>query len=548
VDGLAAGTVVIGKVAVPKGVPRGPPEWGELLYQPEWASKGKWNDASNIAIAVGLIILTLGAGIAWFLLWALTGMDTALLGLIFFALGILALTCSLPFLWVEARIMPLRVYERGFTSGKEPFLKGISRRETLLPLERISRIEITTHGHGEQCFHSLKLIFEDTEGRTRTVEEFMNNDNSLGFALVRILPQAPAADLRRYIEEQDDARGMGRYPEETGQYRRSTGVGAVVAFLAMAVIIPAIVGLMVPSSGEDVHTFPLVGTLLLAVVMGSFLFPAAMMAVRTVESTFYHEAVPSGGSLLFDPPWWTVLLARVRASLPLSEVSELRRLSDPHIFGHQGELLLSSGIKLKVRPRLFDSLASLPQFEQDSDVLRNRWVVGNERHPLASPSFPRAMAVLIGMLGIAAAVQYGTSWLASDSWVSFGLIAMWVIVAISCIVLVLLVVVVMAAERSLRRAAEGMGMTEEEITLPNAPESMRRIPRASVLSISMETGFVSVHTVLRTPGGSIKLPSDAAQRLKEKGYDVEDQAGREILTGADKRWKASFVADLEEER
>jgi hypothetical protein len=121
---------------------------------------------------------------------------------------------------------------------------------------------------------------------------------------------------------------------------------------------------------------------------------------------------------------------------------------------------------------------------------------------------------------------------------------MWVIVALSCILLVFLVVAIMVAERNLRKAAKGMGITGEEISLPNAPAPMRRIPRARVLSIAMETGFVSVHTVLRTSEGSIKLPSDAAQRLKEKGYEVEDQAGREVLIGADKRWKASFLADL----
>ena len=48
-----------------RGVPRGPPEWGELLYEPEWAGERRWEDTLGIAFPAGIVLIASVLSALW---------------------------------------------------------------------------------------------------------------------------------------------------------------------------------------------------------------------------------------------------------------------------------------------------------------------------------------------------------------------------------------------------------------------------------------------------------------------------------------------------
>jgi len=322
----------------------------------------------------------------------------------------------------------------------------------------------------------------------------------------------------------------------------------VVVFLLLVVALPAFIGLLASGgSGSATSIFLLV---MLAVIVPAIAFPAILMAKLTVEGAFYHEAIPSGGSLVFMPPLWTTFFVRARASVPLAEVTEVRRLTATNRIGSQGELRMASGEAIKVPSRLFERLALLSQFESDGDVLRNRWAGKAAGPPLVMRSAARALATTMGCIGVGSGVFYATSALAEATGLDgagsegFEVGLMVFVWALLMLVPILFMVMFIAMGRQ-RRNARGMGVTEEGIVLPNAPKALRDIPRGRIVSITTAVGFASAYTLVRTPDGAVALPWKAAAELRKKGYAVSDKVSQSSGEDMDKTWEASFEADLE---
>ncbi len=523
------------------GVPRGPPAWGELLYEEEWAKRRRWHDRWGFTIffILGAAIIGLGSIVAL----GATGPFAFLV--IFGSLSVGFLSVAVANLLLEARVMPLRVYERGFTLERVPVARGIRRREVFVPTERIERLELETHGSSEHVFHSLTMTYTREDGRPGTLTKFVKYEEDLTQALIRMLPADSREELSRYLDEQEARRSKAPFPEDTVLYRRGGGLAVPLLIVSMAVLAP---GLIMVLLGNVMFTSALgmvMGLMSSVIFAVMSLYLAQVWAVNTVERAFYHEAVPSGGVLVYDVPAWARYFARARDSLPLVEVVSVRRVTDPRRTGSQGELLTTSGGTIKVSGRLVDRLEALGQFESEGNTLHNRWAGKVTGGPLVRASRARLFAMILADVVFCMLLAYASHRL---SFLGFGSESFMAVLSVCMVVLVGLVfVLILLADKVGKRErhlAEGMVATEEGIRIPNAPERLRWIPRIKVASIRTGTSFYTNYTEVRTPEGAVRMSFEAAERLRAGGYEVLDSTGRPMQADAFGSWEAHFAVDL----
>jgi hypothetical protein len=328
-------------------------------------------------------------------------------------------------------------------------------------------------------------------------------------------------------------------------YRRGGGPGVLLLIFSMAVLAP---GLIMVLLGHVMFTsafgmaMGLISTVIFAVMS---LYLAQVWAVSTVERAFYHEAVPSGGVLVFDVPAWARYFARARSSLPLVEVVSVGRVTDPRRTGSQGELLTTSGQTIKVSGRLLERLEALGQFEPEGDTLQNRWAGKAAGRPLVRASRTRLVAMILADVAFCVFLAYASHRLSflglgSEAFMVELYMCMFGLLGLVC---VLLLLAGRAGKRE-RRLAEGMVVTEEGIRIPNAPERLRWIPRKKVEGIRTGTGFYTNYTEVRTPEGAVRMSLDAARKLQAGGYEVLDSMGRPMQAEAAGPWEAHFAIDL----
>lgn len=119
-----------------KGVPGGPEERGELLYEPAWAGR-RYQDVTQIVQGYGFILTGVGIVIGFLL----AGLDLApVLYFMVASTAALFIIAGIHFLYLEYTRMPFGVYENGFTAPKVPFKDGFDRREVFIPREHVRRV------------------------------------------------------------------------------------------------------------------------------------------------------------------------------------------------------------------------------------------------------------------------------------------------------------------------------------------------------------------------------------------------------------------------
>jgi len=138
-------------------IPRGPDEWGEVLFDEQEASRtsidqDEFIDISIVIVLIGAfaMFLTTYGAIEGYIVRS-EAIVLMLLSVAFFVLGFFLIL-------VAVMTMPLRIYEAGFTQYRVGFLDGLRRRETLVPRDKIMAVDIV---EGQYDIQYILVRYDD---------------------------------------------------------------------------------------------------------------------------------------------------------------------------------------------------------------------------------------------------------------------------------------------------------------------------------------------------------------------------------------------------
>jgi hypothetical protein len=145
-------------------VPRGPPEWGDLIYQEPWAHDrripGKYDPLRIIGIeAFGAVILLMG------LTFLLDG--ELILAAMYLGPSLLLLVGSVDLLVKMRHTLPFRIYARGVVlAPKEAKARDYREEEHFVPFDRIERVFVKQDDWkgGPSTFLKFVLVDDLDEG------------------------------------------------------------------------------------------------------------------------------------------------------------------------------------------------------------------------------------------------------------------------------------------------------------------------------------------------------------------------------------------------
>lgn len=145
-------------------VPRGPPEWGDLIYQEPWAHArripGKYDLLRIVGIDVfGAVILLMGLA---FLLD-----EEYLLAAMYLGPSLLLLVGSVDLLVKMRHTLPFRIYSKGVVlAPREAKARNYREAEHFVPFERIERVSVKQDDWkgGPSTFLKFVLVDDLDEG------------------------------------------------------------------------------------------------------------------------------------------------------------------------------------------------------------------------------------------------------------------------------------------------------------------------------------------------------------------------------------------------
>ena len=349
-----------------KGLPRGPSEWGELLYEPQWAKERQFEDVS--AILMGFTVFFMGAIVIGTV--AIT-LDIGWLPLVLVGLGVAMFPLGWSIISSEAIKMPFRIYTEGFTSFVQPFWDGLRRHEDLIGFVAVDKVEVETMPNESVGVRCISLKSEQPPGEFVTMElDYKIIDDPLAamLALKSAIPDKLGSSLDPFIGPGAEDRVVSAPFEEITVGRTNFRVWL---FTGLLVYMGLFSGVMM--GGLDLTDVRVLVMLALPIAFILFFIPITLLvARRDALESFGATARPCGQAIAYEVPWASRALIGVRTPLPMEEVAEVRRTLEPVHYGHKALVVTTGGDRLVARYRLFESLQTHPDFERSGLALRNR--------------------------------------------------------------------------------------------------------------------------------------------------------------------------------
>jgi len=377
-------------------IPRGLPEWGAILYQPEWARGRRFEEgnlflASYLAAAIGSVPFIIGLATGGF-----SEMDSPIF--LFFGWGVWILGCVGIFFFTH-KFMPLRIYEAGFTLPFVPISKGLASEEILIPFGRVKVIDVETTMMEGLEIKFLRLVHEGASGEEE--KELLGRgcfDDPLPIllALRKAAPGKLDASLDKYVGTGAESKiisipSRGRY--------EMRDIHQVYLLLSMAIFINLAFSVAIASDPVPITWFFLVWTL--GIGIGAFMLSLVYILMNGhMGSVIESDGRVEGDRLAYPVPLAYRLFADIRLSLPLREIVAAGKSLDPVSFGHMTNIRTTAGENLKARYEVFAALMRKPGFERNGWELRN---IKPEEKPCA-PVFRfnpfKTLSILIALMAM----------------------------------------------------------------------------------------------------------------------------------------------------
>lgn len=503
-----------------RGIPRGPVEWGRILYQPKWAGERRYKSGrevymDGILLAMGLLLVGLGV----FMMFV----DT--LGLMLVGIGLMIVFMGYASARSKVRRMPFRMYERGVTLTEVPFGQGWRRRETLVPYEMVERVHVESTTFQGIGIKNLKASHLGPGGETQDIDiGFEEPDNPLDVMVVfrEMTPDKLDKSLDRYVGP-DAVDTVIPVPfEDRGGSMRHDASGIIMP-TAMMLFMAVLGGVLMGATGADPlgFLFSLVFQVIMYIV---FIGMASWLTVRGFLSSVGDNVSVQGDRLVLPRSTLYRLYADTRPTLPLAEVAQVRKALDHYFFGHKAVLVTTAGERVVTRHRLFEQLKDHPWFERDGFVLENRRATRVAGRPLVSINRWKGFALALSMLLLSILVGLA---MGEGGEVFFGMWDSYGVYVILAFMAIMLPIYIVARALMAKRAARGEGImaSDRGLMMPDPSGVPRWMPRTDVRSAVVKKDGLGPYIELRTVEGMDKYPLSISEKLEQAGIPVVDDLG-----------------------
>ena len=518
---------VAGSEGMARKVPRGPEEWGEVLIEPLWVYERTRKDMIMTYLGWGMIFLSVlwGFWIVGYLSEGPAHLLPGRLGFVLMGSGIFAIM-GLIMLLSNAKTMPFRVYEAGFTKIQVPQFTGMRLHEVLVPKEHIKRVEVKSHTVSDAVHRHISINYEEGGGeKTQYVSHQVVDDPlSTLIALERIVPDRLDPSVYKFVGRQGEDPVI--HPPGSMDSRLRFSKAFIWMMLISGFLLSVFSGALVSFHPERAWTSILMTGLVAS--LAPIMFVALTLFLAHLGH-LWHVAVNvrrEGDRLVLPEPGLFGRFVDARTYVPLKEVREVR-LGLEKIFYHSlGRLLLTNGDRIEVPYNLFEELSGDPNFVRDGIVLTNTSAGTDAGPPVVAINFLKGtmwsfLMVLTAL--VTALIVYlnpGLSFpeLFDDEAVLILQIVFLVIISVGFLL------IMRKMMRDNQMTKEMMAM-DKGIAMPHAPEAWKFIPAESVRTISVKKTFWGHRLDLETDKGTVALPISAYEVLEEGGWTIEDPTG-----------------------
>ena len=150
-------------------IPRGPPEWGEIIYEPRWVYESKYREFGRIGLHLSFAIF---ASVISFILIIMNINEYDETHVYpFIILFFIAFPTGIYEILMLYKSMPFRIYEKGVTQPFIPFRMGMHREEILIPFSRVHSIRFNKWGS-----ITLGYLSEDGSKKRSLIDDHSPDD------------------------------------------------------------------------------------------------------------------------------------------------------------------------------------------------------------------------------------------------------------------------------------------------------------------------------------------------------------------------------------
>jgi len=466
------------------------------------------------------------------------------------------------------RLLPFRVYKRGFSLSWTSPLNGFFSRECVVPREQIARIAIDRR-YGKAMFRldyldesgnekslvpsnetlddsigALKALYQlagdkfTEEAKTyvdgnpsRTDDPLIQESTTIGGNAHRSVRQerrlvgldSPMKVLRKKFRPQflDRNRAEGERPSE--------GLGMALPYFASIALFLLLILVLV---GEDLDID--------ALIMAVFYICAnafIVLFIRNFTYSFHYKGLMDESIRVDDNGIWihirrdVRLILRLKGPIRFSDIVWARRYGSPYTLDTvRYEIIMANGRREDISEHLFHSLSQRPEFRWNGDSFYNpnhsslppRALAGKSEGFALVLGFPCASALFIYIWGVyILGPLLGPEMVERLGFPRIGLT--FTILASSFIyVFVVLTSIRIITFFNRRKMSEGVIIHQSFIRIPEAPRRLREIHDKDIQSISIVKDPLGGNRLsINTTRGAIGLFSSFEKELSSAGYRVD---------------------------
>ena len=524
-----------------RGVPRGPPEWGEVLYEPRWVYTRRFSNYGSFGLAILLLVATvpLFGLISMFFLYgglALWNYDSAWHAIRAVLLFVFLIAVTLGIAWfaifvvlaTELEEMPFRVYRAGVTKRYVPWREGLRRREMLIGKERLRSVMV--EGRTSDLARRIRLEYTDDEGEVEQQFLAEEDPHEVLRALASLVPEAMHASTAPFL-----VRGVERLPGVPSLERKRpfTLFWLVLPFILwlLVIMVPFFsMGLRGGSPSTHLWAFELGAAVSISLVLSTGLVSNMyLLSVGHYRWSVYARAQLARDRLVLPPRGPARLMLRARRDIPLGEVVDVRRFLDEHSLSQLAKVRLVSGEEFEVRPGLLRAFARHPSFEMGDYAAVNRGALEVQGGRVVRPKWERALAIVAVPLLVMAYIIYGPEIAALGDWQTLTAVSMVLLQLLVIILMVAVIVIARSLKRWMRRGA-GLEATARGLSFPSLLFGRRFVPAGRIEGIEVRSTYMQGYYIRVRKGLlDLTLPLEVHVRLESAGYHIEDP--EEVLSG-----------------
>ena len=420
----------------------------------------------------------------------------------------------------EVTMMPLKIYENGFTLINVPLNQGWRREDQFLTWERLNKVKLESSEMYNIMFRKITMSYDQDQSQELNYNN-LDDPFKVMKALKKYVPEKMDEGFKVYVGDENERKVISRpIPQTVESFRW-------IMPLLIALFMFFMIGVFLGMTG---FSFKLVAILFQLVLLAVFspivilmLYMTFMLETRTQKNIINTNAKTTAYGIEFEKTALGKLIRNVRTKIPYNEIKIVRMKVDPFFYSHQAEFETVGGERFLIPFGVYQKISKRKDFKLVDFDYKNKHP-GLSKGPVITTN-TRGVVVLILLLALSIFIG---PLLSFDIMGFFEEIELLCISLIFAILLPLLMITYwLMARRS--RLGQDLFAHDKGISIPNAPEKFQFISKPEFVSASVEKDLLGYYCELNSVSGQLKLPQASAEKLLAAGYPVENAEGLGII-------------------